>query len=323
MINRNEKFLKIGNIIKENDNFVIVSHSNPDGDAVSSTLGLGLMLKKLGKTCKMILPDPVPEEYDFLPEVETISISRKLPEKMEVLFILDCGDIKRIEFFRETIKETERVVNIDHHYSNNGFGQISYIDETASSVTEILYELFEYLNFEIDRNIALCLYTGILTDTGSFKQENSTAKCHHVVSKLLKFPLKPNLIYSQVYERLTVNQYKILCRGLKTLKLYLDDQVALVYFTKKMFRETNTRYSQVSEFINFIRLLNGIKIAVVCKQKEDSSYRVSLRAKTNVDVSKIAEAFDGGGHPQAAACTLKGEIESVIDRLINKISEFV
>ncbi|MDD3626246.1 MAG: bifunctional oligoribonuclease/PAP phosphatase NrnA [bacterium] len=323
MINRTEKFLKIGNAIKDGTDFIILAHTNPDGDAVASVLAMGLILHQLDKKFTMVLPDPVPREYLFLPGVSDIEITRELPENIETLIILDCGDVKRIKFFSDAIEKAKTVINIDHHYSNNGYGDLSFIDQESSSVTEILFELFEYHNYPLTREIAICLYTGILTDTGSFKQENSTAKCHFIVSKLLKFQIKPNEIYSIVYEQFTFNQFKLLELGLSTLEMFEDNSIAVIHFDNEMFLKTETQYTDVSEFINFIRLIKDLKVAVICKQMKSGDFRVSMRSKSKIDVSKIAFSFGGGGHPQAAACTIPGKIDEVKQKILLKIKEFI
>ncbi len=323
MINKIEKFLQIGNAIRNGTDFIVIAHTNPDGDAIASVLAFGLMLKELNKKFKMVLPDEIPKEYNFLPGAADIEITRELPDDIETLIILDCGAIKRIKFFKEPLERAKIVVNIDHHYSNSGYGDFSYIDDLASSVTEILFELFEYHKYPITREIAMCLYTGILTDTGSFKQENATAKCHFVVSRLLQFPIKPNKIYSQIYEQFSINQFKILQKGFQNLELYFDDSLAMMYFDLDMYKETNTKYCDLAEFINFIRLLKNIKIAIICKQLNSGEFRISLRSKSDIDVSQIAIRFDGGGHPQAAACTIGGEIEEVKALLLETIGEFL
>lgn len=313
---------KIAKIIRENKSFFITSHIRPDGDSIGSQLALKRILERLGKEVIIVNHDPVPKIYDFLPGSE--SIKQELPENKEfdVTFVLDSPEHSRLESSAETIRRAKVIINIDHHLGNERFGKYNYVDIKASAVGEQIYELTKVMDFKIDREIALGLYVGILTDTDSFRQSNTTSRTHEIVAHLMKIgDLKPAQITHQVYETQLPSAIKLLSMTLDTLERSEDGRIAWMTITDEMFKETGATLAETENFINYVRSVKGSEVAVLFTELTKDEVKVSFRSKPSADVNSIARTFGGGGHLRASACTLKGALEEVKQRVLAEVKK--
>lgn len=313
---------KIAKVIRENKSFFITSHIRPDGDSIGSQLALKRILEKLEKEVTIANHDPVPEIYNFLPGRE--SIKQELPKNREfdVTFVLDSPQPSRLESTAETIRKAKVIINIDHHLGNKGFGEYNYIDTKASAVGEEIYELTKVMGFKIDRKIALCLYVGILTDTGSFRQSNTTPRTHEIAAHLMKIGnLKPAQITHQVYETQLPSAIKLLSITLDTLERSQDGRIAWMTVTDQMFKETGTATAETENFINYVRSVKGSEVAILFTEMTKNEIKVSFRSKSSTDVNNIAKTFGGGGHLRAAACTIKGNLKEVKKKVLAEVEK--
>ena len=317
-----DEIREIAKVIKENESFFITSHIRPDGDSIGSQLALKRILEKLGKEVTIANHDFVPKIYDFLPGKE--SIKQELPENREidVAFVLDSPELSRLESTAEAIKKAKVIINIDHHLGNKRFGKYNYVDTKASAVGEEIYELTKVMGFEIDREIALCLYVGILTDTGSFRQSNTTHRTHEIVADLMKIgDLKPAQITHQVYETQFPAAIKLLSMTLNTLERSEDGRIAWMTITDEMFKETGTTTAETENFINYVRSVRGNEVAILFTEMLQEEIKVSFRSKDRGDVNSIAKIFGGGGHLHAAACTIKGDLKEVKKKVLAEVEK--
>lgn len=312
--------LQIGKIIKENNNFAIVSHTSPDGDSMGSMLALYSVLYQNNKKADMFIDDILPKRYSFLPFSNLIKALTE-NKHYDCIFALDCGDPERLGKFKALINKAALVVNIDHHISNHMYGTINVLETDASSAGEILYDIFIDNNYEINRDTAACLYTSILTDTGGFKYSNTTSKTLEIAGNLINTGINFSEIYSIIYDRKSLGQVKLMSRVISTLEMAIDNRVALLSLFNDMLLECGAKEEDASEFINISRDIEGVEVAVFIKEKGNESFRISLRSKSKIDVRLIAEEFGGGGHVRAAGCTIEGDYEKVKMVLIAEIKK--
>ena len=313
---------RITEVIMKNNIFFITSHIRPDGDSIGSQLALKGLLERLGKEAIIVNHDPVPENYDFLPGKENIKQTLFKKKEFEVAFVLDSPEISRLASAADILKDIKAIINIDHHPGNEKFGKYNYVDTDASAVGEEIYELIKIMGLKIDRKIALCLYVGILTDTGSFQQSNTTPRAHEIAAHLIRIgDLKPAQIAHQVYEAQLPATLKLLSMVLDTLERSEDERIAWMTITKKMFKKTGTTEMATKNFINYIRSIKGNEVAILFTELAKEKIKVGFRSKDRVEVNKIAGVFGGGGHLRAAACIIKGDLEEVKKKVLKEVKK--
>jgi len=318
----NKDIEKAISLIKNSKDICLISHINPDGDSLGSLLALGLSLRKIsGHNIKLIRSDEeVPKRLRFLPFINELEYAKE-NEKFDLLITLDCGDEKRLGKDALLLKNSNAVINIDHHITNTHFGNINIIDKNASSTGEIVFNLLSLLGVTIDVEIATCLYVAISTDTGSFKYDNTSASTHITVSQLLEYNIDINTITLELYQSRSFEQTKLMIESLNTLELYMDNKLAVGMVTNEMFERCKGSFQDADVIIDFIRDIENVEVACIIKQINDSEFKVGLRSKKYVDVSQIANKFNGGGHKRAAGCTITGSIKDIKIKIIEEIQK--
>lgn len=310
--------------IERYQRFLITSHIMLEGDAIGSQLGMESLLKKMGKTVSIIDHDAVPMKYRFLPHSSYI---RPLPDKkmdFQVAFVLDCPHMKRIGKVSDLIDKNTLIVNIDHHISNENFGNVNWVDTGASSAGEMIYHLFEHSGYEIDRDVALALYVAILTDTGSFRYRNTTPNTHKVSARLLECGLSVEEIAGHIYWSNTFTSMKLLGLVLSHLAISEDGKVAWLRVTNEMLKRSQAKPEETEDFIDFARSVAGAELALFFQEvKEKNEVKVSFRSRGSIDVNKIAVSFGGGGHQGASGCTIKGSVDEAEKMVLKKVKEAI
>lgn len=298
---------------------ILASHMNPDGDNLGSKLAMYKLLLNLGKKVYVVENDEVPTAEEFLPNVDKLVDSEKLENSIADLFIcLDCGDLERIGRAVKVFKNAAFTVNIDHHASNTNFADLNIVDDKAPAVCELLYILIKEMGFSIDRDIATCLYTGLSTDTGSFKYDSIRPLTFEVAKKLLEEGIDKNEIVVNLYQRRSREKTDLLLTALKSLKYFNGHKIAVVTINNDDTKKTKARKSDADGIVEFIRDIDGVELAIFIKEKEDS-YRISTRSKSYLDVSKLVKTFGGGGHIRAAGATLYKDYYENIDLAIKAV----
>ncbi len=303
---------------KEDGKILIFTHENPDADGIGSMLGLYHFLIKKGKNITCAMKDDVPYICNFLPGVEKI---RKLPlnEEFDLAIVVDA-----VGAFRAGVEiKAKEIVRIDHHVGGKFESIDDYVNPFSPATTCLVAEILKYWDEkEIDSEIATCLYTGLLTDTGSFRYNNVTTKTFDAAKFLVSKGADPFYIAKMVYERNKPNVLYLLQKTLSTLELFEDGKIAGLTVRRKFLEETGTREEDTEGFVNYARSIDGTEVGFIMIQKEDLvTWRVSLRGKGNIDVQEIAKAFGGGGHKDAAGCRIVGKEEEVRQRLVNEIKK--
>jgi bifunctional oligoribonuclease and PAP phosphatase NrnA len=314
----------IASIIKKHKNFIISSHIAPDSDAVSSSVVLALGLKQLGLTVDVYLEDLIPNRIK--PLLQNVTILNTLPSKdYSMLVVVDSASFQRTGKDHEKLRSVATLtLNIDHHISNDLFGDLNYVDSKASATAEIIFQLLLELGVSVTQEMANLLYAGILDDTGCFRFSNTSSASLVCASKLIEHGASPDLVANALY--FSVPRHVMLLRSmaLSEMKLVADNKIAFVVITKKMLEKIGASSSDSEGVIDEARALNGTLGAVLVREIESGSWKVSLRSKTNsLDVNVIAASFGGGGHKAAAGCKICGNIEEVESKLVSKLAEAV
>ena len=312
-------FQRIKEILANGKEFMVTSHIDPDGDAIGSAFALSLALKKLGKETTVYLKDKVPYRYEFLPQ--PASLVHEIPAKrFDAIFAVDCGDFFRIGDGYEKLKEKGPIINIDHHETNEAFGFLNIIDQRASSTAEIIYAILKALDVRMDFDIAVNIYTAVLTDTGSFRYNSTNSKAFIICEEMTHFGVIPSYVAEKVYESHPKERFLLLCVALATLETYYDNRLAIMHITDEMFRQTGGSKEQSEGFVEFLKEMRGVEVAVVARQIGENRYKISMRSKGKIDVASLASRFGGGGHKNAAGCTIEGNADQVKKILIEAVA---
>ena len=313
---------RIVELIRSNDRYLVTSHFNPDGDSIASQLAIRKIFQLLGKECTIVNLHPVPRIYRFLPGSESILVRQRHSQKpYSALFVLDSGHPSRASGFLRK-KSPLKVVNIDHHVSNHGYGNLNWIVTKASSTCEIIYDLAVKLGVLLDGELALLLYTGILTDTGSFRYSSTSPKSMSIAARLLRHGINPHDVAEQIYENSEYSSLKLLGKSLARLGKSPDGRVTWVtYGYKELCGLSNM--AETEEFVNYARSLDSARIAIGLKEVAPGDIRISFRSKGEVNVSDLASRHGGGGHRNAAGCTIKGPLAAVTRRLVAEAQRFM
>lgn len=318
---------KVAECVKKNKIFVITAHTRLEGDALGSELALCHLLKKMGKKAVIINEDAVPERYRFLPGVDKIKrFNRKIRNiDFDCLALVDCSDLKRCGNVSSINVDNKPILNIDHHISNVKFGKINWVDPIASSCCEMIFRLYKELRIAFDKDSAIFLYVGILTDTGSFRYTNTGGLTHQAVAELFKYKLDINKIYKYIYENISVGEFRMLTKILPKLKFQHQGKIVWFRIEDDLIKDAEITLDMTETVLNFARAIKGVEVAVAFKRnfKAKDEIRVNLRSQGKIDVNKIAKYFSGGGHRTASGCTITGGIETATSRVLKKIRESI
>ncbi|MBI5588022.1 MAG: bifunctional oligoribonuclease/PAP phosphatase NrnA [Deltaproteobacteria bacterium] len=304
--------------------FLVVSHISPEGDAIGSLLGLTLALRSMGKDVTAYIEDPIPEMFKFLPGASTVVHELDNAVSFDATFAVDCGQKDRLGRGFVELKEPGRVVNIDHHATNDCFGDVNVIVPDASAAGELVYDFCKAAGVEINSEIAENLYVAIHTDTGSFRYSSATAEAFIKAGDLVKRGAEPWKIARLVYENLPARKFKLLAMVLSTLDVIDIEgaggiKIATLAVTLDMFKKAGAEKDMADGFVNYARGIEGVQVGILFRESGPQAYKVSMRSKGEVDVAEVTMSFGGGGHRNAAGCTLKGSLEEVKATIIKAI----
>ena len=310
---------QIAHQLSASHRLLLTSHANPDGDAVSSMLALGLALRKINKEIVWLNESPIPAVYRFLPSVNQILQTIDIDQQFDAVVVLDCGDTERIGCPSSIIDRSSLVVNIDHHASNSHFGQLQFIDPKACATTEIIYRLLETMEIPIDRSIATAIYTGILTDTGSFRFSNTNSAAFSICTQMTALGVDPYDIAQHVYGPYPLERIKLLNLALDSIVVSPNRKLSMMTVTQAMLNQTGTQPEDVDGLIHYARRIENVKVAALIQELRNGNepdglpgqYHISLRSDGTVDVAAIASIYGGGGHSTAAGFGMKATLSEV------------
>lgn len=305
---------------------LLASHKNPDGDALGSCMALGLALKALGKSVTIYNESGVPAIFRYLPQVGMMTQSPGEMKKFDTAVILDCGDPQRIGHLYKSIEKIPVVLNIDHHPTNTRFGNARLIKPEACSTSEIIHDVITGLGVEITRDMAFAIYTGIMSDTGSFRFSNTTRKSFEICADMVERGADPYIVAQNIYSPYSLGRIKLLNMVLESIELSTNGKLSLMSLTQRMLKETGTSPEDVNGLVNYAKHIEDVKVAAFIQEAEnqiqerirddETLYYVSLRSDGTIDVSSFAATFGGGGHSTAAGFTTKSTYSALKENIM-------
>lgn len=311
---------RIGKLIREGRTFLLTSHIDPDGDAIGSVFAFAWLLEDLGKEVSVYLSDTVPYRYDFLPKPP--GFVNTIPEReYDTVFVLDCGSLFRVGRGHERLAAMGPIVNIDHHDTNDRFGRVNLVDTGASSTGEIIYRILRSMKLKLNHSIAVNLYTAVFTDTGSLRYDNTSVAAFRICEEMVRAGVDPARVAAMVYESHPKERFLLLGEVLRTLKTFSNDRIAVARVTEEMFGRTGTNREFTDGFVEYIKQIRGVEVAVLLREIDRDHYKISMRGKGTVDVAAVCSKFGGGGHRNAAGCRIEGTISEVETKLLGAFDE--
>lgn len=308
------------NVLKDANSIGITGHIRPDGDCVGSTMAMYMYLTKIFPQKRIdIFLEPIPEAYSLikrLDEVRTDFVTDV--EKYDAFMVIDCDD-SRIGQAKELYENADLKINIDHHISNEGCGDINYIVPTASAAGELVFDLIGEEG--LDDDIALALYLGIIHDCGVFQYSNTTPKTLNVAAKLIEYNFDFSKIIEETFYQKTYMQNLLLGKAVNASTLILDGHVIYSVVSKEMMDEFHAKSSDLDGIVNQLRNTKGVDCAIFMYELSEGGYKISMRSNEKVNVSVIAKEFGGGGHVKAAGVTMDGTAEEIVSKLSELISK--
>lgn len=312
------EYRKAKHLIESARHIAVIGHLNPDADALGTALGLWWILKGLGKRADAVFVSrPLPQVLSSLPGYGRIR--HDLPPETDLIVSVDCGSFDRLGIDRP---EKALLINIDHHRSNTFYGDVDLVEPHFVCAAEVAFRLAVSAEWEIPRNSAVNFYTALVSDTGFFGYEGVDERVFDFAKALLRLGASAEWTARMLRENQPLCKIRLLPLVLTTLTLYLDGRVAGLRVTREMFERTGATVSETEDFVNYARSLATVEIGFLVREEEDGGLKVSLRSKTEADVSRIAAAFGGGGHKHAAGFTIYGvEHDVLVEKVLKKIEE--
>ncbi|OFI07731.1 bifunctional oligoribonuclease and PAP phosphatase NrnA [Clostridium acetireducens DSM 10703] len=302
--------------IRESNEIAITFHTSPDGDSLGSSLALMQGLRKLNKNAYILCKEELPKSFSFLPYSKDIDKDKfTLKENTDCVIVLDCGNVERINANLKFENKNCVIINVDHHLSNDLYGNLNFVDANAAAVGEIVYQMLMSLGVEIDTDIATCLYTSLITDTGSFRYSNTSCVTHAIAGDLINCGIDFSSIHRKIFENKDYIRVKLYGKVIEDLKI-VDDKICIIRITKNMLKQLNVEEaSDTSDVISLGMQINTVEVAILLKESEEG-VKVSLRSKSKVDVRKVAENFGGGGHIRASGLCINDKSIYEVEKLI-------
>src|SRR3989338_11316890 len=311
---------KILDTIKKNKTFLISTHVNPDPDALASELALAIHLKAQGKQVYIVNEAPVPARFLFLPGIRRIrALSKNLKVPYDVAIVLDFGDLERAGRVKKIISPDKPLINIDHHVTNDAFGSLRWVYPKASSTAEVLFELFTYTRARITRDMAILLYLGIMTDTGSFRYESTGPRTHAIVSELLKFKFSISVLYRKLYESVPLNDMEMFTKVVSHFDSLLGGKVICVELKRGVVARFSQDFDLRDKIFGFLRTIKGVEVVFILTEDGRKKTRVNLRSQGKVNVARLAHHFNGGGHHRASGRLIENKIQGAKRKILQEL----
>jgi bifunctional oligoribonuclease and PAP phosphatase NrnA len=308
---------RIVDAIHERQRFVLSSHSRPDGDSIGSQLAMAYALRDLGKNVELVNLDAAPPQLMGFPGVPDIRIAPTVNGSFDASIIMECSDLARTGV---TGLDCAFVINIDHHPGNTAYGQINWFDASAAACAEMVFELIRALGVRLSVEIATHIYLAILTDTGSFHYSSISPRTFDICRQLLEAGVDPVRVSRQVYDSNSMGRLKLLASVLGGMAFDASNRIAVLYLDHAMARAAGGTYDDTEGLINQPLTVKEVQAVVFFKQVDGDTFRVSMRSKGDVDIGAVAKEFGGGGHKNAAGCSVTGPIDALKSTFIEKIA---
>jgi len=320
----------IKSILKKHKRFLITSHVCPEGDALGSSVALKLFLQSMKKEAHLINEGKSASQLDFLNHghfrvfnADSIE-DQKFIASFPVLFVVDVSDWGHMGILGERLRVLDSIkICIDHHPPKGKFGDYDLIDRTASATGQLIYQMIKHFKGKITPEIATALYTSIITDTGQFAFPNTTPQVIQIAADLVKQGVNHYDVYQKVYENNNWSKLFLMEKALKSLHADANKQIAWMKITQDMFKELNAPFDDAEGFVDQLRAIHGVKIAMLFRELPGEQVRINLRSKEGVNVSELAKSIGGGGHPNASGALCHGKLDDVIEKVVAKARELL
>ncbi len=316
----NNSFEEIGNKLLTGNRIYLFPHENPDGDAIGSTAALCRMLRGMGKDCRVMIDEELPDNLMFLDDGMFVIPDESI-EIPDISVAVDCSELSRFPKLTGLFKKAQSSVCIDHHINEVPPCDLNYIDPKAAAVGEIIFDLMKAMGHKPTKLEAEAIFTAIDTDTGNFLYPNTTKRTHEIVCELYDSDIDVPAISIQLYESVPAQKHMLIAGAMRQMKLYHDGRIALSVVTQKMLEETGTKMSDAELVVAKLRTIKGVEVAIVLKERGPEKIFASMRSKSSASVRDIAVAFGGGGHVKAAGCTLYMPIDEAVKSIVAKAEE--
>jgi len=317
-------FAEIGGVLRAQQRFAILSHVRPDGDALGSQLALALSLQQLGKDVTVWNEDGLLEKYDFLPGGEQLTRPPREPQDFDVAIALDTATQNRLGTAAESIRSAKTWINIDHHPSNPGYGDLVYIDPASPATGEILFELIRSEKLPLNSAIAENLFVAISTDTGSFQYSNTSARTFEIGAELVRNGVQVGRVSQLLFENYPRRRTELLRELLATMRFEAAGKIASFSLSMKAAADLAVKPEDNEGLIDHLRAIRGVIVAVFFEELADGKVRVSMRSKSeDVDVSAICQKFGGGGHKLAAGTRVRGTLPEAEQKILEAICNVI
>lgn len=302
---------------------MVVSHIDPDGDALGTQLAFGQYLRDLGKRVFLLRDSAIPDKYQFLPGIGEIATATSISGLLDIdtAVVLECPSIDRMGTARRFLSDTVRVINIDHHRDSNEFGAVNWIDTRASSVGEMVADYFQAVGYIPNRDVATQLYTAILTDTGRFRYQSTSPHTMRVAADLVEFGAEPRHVCDNVYYNLKPTTIKLIGKVLNNVEFHAFGQVCLLSLTKDMFASAGAEEYESDGLVDFTMFNKGVIVGVLLKDAPNGTTKLSLRSSDGVNVAAIAAEYGGGGHFNAAGCSMDKPLAMARQEILRRLTE--
>ncbi len=316
------KYEELYKAVKESSNILLVPHKYPDGDALGSSLALYIAFKKMGKNVWLISHTPIPTKYEFLSKDYTFLPLELVTSNLDLIIGVDCADKDRLNLPDSYLEKAKIVVNIDHHITNDNFGDINIVQGLAAT-GEIIVDIFDDFDFEIDKDIATCLYTAIATDTGNFMFSNTTKNTFIRMAELFDTGFEFVNIARHLFLEKSLVQTRLTGIAINKMEMYCDNRIALININKSDMAAIGAREGDCESLANTAVDIDSVDVAIFIREVAKNFYKISLRSKGDYDIAAIAQKFGGGGHKNAAGCAQGGEYETVKDHVLTSVKGLI
>lgn len=305
--------------IEKAETIVILTHESPDGDAIGSSLAVKLMLDKIGKKADVIISE-YSRLFNFLPEVNQIK-KESIIKNYDLAISVDCATLKRLDN-NEYFRNAKKTIVIDHHGSNEMYGDLNFVNPVSPACCEILVGMFGYYEFDITKDIGKCIMTGIITDTGGFQYRGITPETFEFTADLIRKGVDTSDIYKRTLRTKTKSNFELTRRVLDRLELLENGRVTFTYINYEDEKEVEAEPGDHEGLVEIGREIEGVEVSIFIRQKEnEDAYKISLRSSEYVNVSDICLLFGGGGHPRAAGALIQGDLEQVKEKILNEVKK--
>lgn len=307
--------------IDKANRIAVVTHENPDGDAIGSSLTMYMALKNINKDVDVIIPEYA-KMFEFLPCIN--ETKKSSDEHYDLVIAVDCATEKRLKDNNNCFNNSKVTIQIDHHEANKMFADYNYVDPVSPACCQILIKVLKYWNIEINKDMGICLLAGIITDTGGFKYSGVTSETFEIVAWLLDKGINISSVYRRVLQTISKTKFELNKIATSRITFYENDKIAFTYITVEDEKKVNAQLGDYEGCVDIGRDIEGVEVSIFFRELKEGGYKVSMRSNDYVNVSDICLMFGGGGHMKAAGCTISsGTIEQIRDKLIDQTKRYL